>query len=60
MWPGGTLHVVVRTLKISLDRLKKKKGVWYSAVVSVADGAVDKTAEEWLCVEHRTVSCLVK
>ena len=25
MWPGGTLHVVVGTLKISLDRLKKKK-----------------------------------
>ena len=25
MWPGGTLHVVVRTLKMSLDRLKKKK-----------------------------------
>ena len=29
MWPGGTPHVVVRTLKISLDRLtkieKKKK-----------------------------------
>ena len=24
MWPGGTLHVVVGTLKISLDRLKKK------------------------------------
>ena len=23
MWPGGTLHVVVGTLKISLDRLKK-------------------------------------
>ena len=33
MWPGGTPHVVVGTLKISLDRLKKtnkkktKKGV---------------------------------
>ena len=25
MWPGGTPHVVVGTLKISLDRLKKKK-----------------------------------
>ena len=25
MWPGGTLHVVVGTLKISLDRLEKKK-----------------------------------
>ena len=25
MWPGGTPHVVVRTLKISLDRLKKQK-----------------------------------
>ena len=25
MWPGGTLDVVVGTLKISLDRLKKKK-----------------------------------
>ena len=25
MWPGGTLHVVVGTLKIRLDRLKKKK-----------------------------------
>ena len=25
MWPGGTLHVVVGTLKISLDRLKKNK-----------------------------------
>ena len=25
MWPGGTLHVVVGTLKISLDRHKKKK-----------------------------------
>ena len=25
MWPGGTLHVVVGTLKISLDPLKKKK-----------------------------------
>ena len=25
MWPGGTLHVVVGTLKISLDRLKKIK-----------------------------------
>ena len=25
MWPGGTLHVVVRTLKISLNRLLKKK-----------------------------------
>ena len=24
MWPGETLHVVVRTLKISLDQLKKK------------------------------------
>ena len=24
MWPGGTLHVVVGTLKISLERLKKK------------------------------------
>ena len=24
MWPGGTPHVVVGTLKISLDRLKKK------------------------------------
>ena len=23
MWPGGTLHVVVGTLKISLDRLNK-------------------------------------
>ena len=22
MWPGGTLHVVVGTLKVSLDRLK--------------------------------------
>ena len=29
MWPGRTLHVVVGTLKISLDQLKnkKKKGV---------------------------------
>ena len=25
MWPGGTPHVVVGTLKISLDRLKEKK-----------------------------------
>ena len=25
MWPGGTLHVAVGTLKISLDRLKKTK-----------------------------------
>ena len=25
MWLGGTLHVVVGTLKISLDRLKKNK-----------------------------------
>ena len=25
MWPGGTPHVVVGTLKISLDRLKKQK-----------------------------------
>ena len=25
MWPGGTPHVVVGTLKISFDRLKKKK-----------------------------------
>ena len=25
MWPGGTLHMVVGTLKISLDRLIKKK-----------------------------------
>ena len=25
MWPGGTPHVVVGTLKISLDRLKKKR-----------------------------------
>ena len=25
MWPGGTPHVVVGTLKISLDQLKKKK-----------------------------------
>ena len=25
MWPGGILHVVVGTLKISLDRLKIKK-----------------------------------
>ena len=25
MWPGGTLHVVVGTLKMSLDRLKHKK-----------------------------------
>ena len=25
MWPGGTPHVVVGTLKISLDRLKKKE-----------------------------------
>ena len=25
MWPGGTPHVVLGTLKISLDRLKKKK-----------------------------------
>ena len=25
MWPGGTLHVVVGTLKISLDQLKKNK-----------------------------------
>ena len=25
MWPGGTFHVVVGTLKISLDQLKKKK-----------------------------------
>ena len=25
MWPGGTPHVVVGTLKISLDRLTKKK-----------------------------------
>ena len=25
MWPGGTLHVVVGTLKISLDRLIKNK-----------------------------------
>ena len=25
MWPGGTPHVVVGTLKISLDRLKKTK-----------------------------------
>ena len=25
MWPGGASHVVVGTLKISLDRLKKKK-----------------------------------
>ena len=25
MWPGGTLHVVVGTLKISADQLKKKK-----------------------------------
>ena len=24
MWPGGTLHVVVGTLKISLDRLQNK------------------------------------
>ena len=30
MWPGSTLHVVVGTLKISLDQLKKKtqKGVF--------------------------------
>jgi len=27
MWPGGALHVVVGTLKFSLDRLKKKLGV---------------------------------
>ena len=25
MWPGGAPHVVVGTLKLSLDRLKKKK-----------------------------------
>ena len=25
MWSGGTPHVVVGTLKISLDRLKNKK-----------------------------------
>ena len=25
MWSGGTPHVVVGTLKISLDQLKKKK-----------------------------------
>jgi len=25
MWPGGTPHVVVGTLKISLDRLTKQK-----------------------------------
>ena len=25
MWLGSTLHVVVGTLKISLDRLEKKK-----------------------------------
>ena len=25
MWPGGTPHVVVGTLKMSLDRLKKKR-----------------------------------
>ena len=24
MWPGGTLHVVVGTLKVSLDHLQKK------------------------------------
>ena len=24
MWPGGTPHVVVGTLKISLDQLKQK------------------------------------
>ena len=25
MWPGGTLHVVVGTLKISLDQLKQQQ-----------------------------------
>ena len=35
MWPGGTPHVVVGTLKISSDRLKKKHKK-ESAVVSVA------------------------
>ena len=49
MWPGGTLHVVVGTLKISLDRLKKKikknkntkrSFVEPSAVVSVAVSSV--------------------
>ena len=35
MWPGGTLHMVVGTLKISLDRLKKKTNekVVYSRVL---------------------------
>ena len=33
MWPGGTLHVVVGTLKISLDQLKKKKQRSFSRVL---------------------------
>ena len=43
MWPGRTLHVVDGTLKISSDRLKKIYHWYY--------GAVEKKAEEWLCVE---------
>ena len=47
MWPGGTLYVVVGTLKISLDRLNKKKGVLaecciVSVVVSSAQSLLVK------------------
>ena len=36
MWPGGTLHVVVGTLKISLDRLLKKKDFSRGCSVKIA------------------------
>ena len=34
MWPGGTPHVVVGALKISLDRLKKKHKKEFIRVLS--------------------------
>ena len=48
MWLGGAPHVVVETLKISLDRLKKKKSKEFSRVLSCH---VAVSSEQCLLVE---------
>ena len=49
MWPGGTPHVVVGTLKISLDRLKKttKKKNKKKECERLKTPKTDCTCAEW-------------
>ena len=64
MWPGGTLHVVVGTLKISLDQLKKKKGTKRSYVeccsVSCCEQCVMLACESKLASRSSTKATVAK